>query len=454
MFSLNFRKTGWLARYLIFRASTPFTGPEPYLEFTGEDFGEEKFDELLYLEVEKNGMFFGCPVISQPVQNLANKLNFPKQQGGTILLYLETLFSIALIENESLTSNLQHATTIPYHNRLLKIILLALRYHIPGIFYRIPEDILLTELLAENETLHGALKQFEEELLDSVTLKGYSSLGNRQNNFAFSKLYFFLLWTRAEAKNNKSEPEAFLEMDKELREEMILTFAALIWANDYVDSTEQQVIEKYIEQTKLTEAKQNKLNQRILEPVKIEDIHCSITSVIISSYFVEQLILLSLIDNQEAWQERELIEKISLKLELTSEKLEQLYFTVAEFFSVHNERLEFLKINAAARQFQDYMNDKVVKLVKNNVDNIMNEIEETKELSELLLKATTKPLTAEEKQKVQEQLIDVAKSIPALAVFALPGGGILLPVLIKVLPFNILPSSFQDGPVSQQELSQ
>ena len=454
MFSLNFRKTGWLARYLIFRASTPFTGPEPYLEFAGENFGEEKFDELLYLEVEKNGMFFGCPVISRPVQNLANKLNFPKQQGGTILLYLETLFSIALIENESLTSNLQHATTIPYHNRLLKIILLALRYHIPGIFYRIPEDILLTELLAENETLHGALKQFEEELLDTVTLKGYSSLGNRQNNFAFSKLYFFLLWTRAEAKNDKSEPEAFLEMDKELREEMILTFAALIWANDYVDSTEQQVIEKYIEQTKLTEAKQNKLNQRILEPVKIEDIHCSITSVIISSYFVEQLILLSLIDNQEAWQERELIEKISLKLELTSEKLEQLYFTVAEFFSVHNERLEFLKNNAAARQFQDYMNDKVVKLVKKNVDKIMNEIEETKELSELLLKATTKPLTAEEKQKVQEQLIDVAKSIPALAIFALPGGGILLPVLIKVLPFNILPSSFQDGPVSQQELSQ
>jgi len=298
------------------------------------------------------------------------------------------------------------------------------------------------------------LKEFEEALLDSITLSGYSSLGNRQNNFAFSKLYFFLLWARAKANNNKSTPETFLEMDKQLREEMIITFAALIWADDYVDSTEQQVIEKYIEQTRLTESEQNKLNLRILQPVKIEDIQCSSISVIISSYFVEQLILLSLIDNQEAWQERELIEKISLKLELTSEKLEQLYFTVAEFFSVNNERLEFLKINAAARQFQDYMNDKVVKLVKKNVDKIMNEIEETKELSELLLKATTKPLTAKEKQKVQEQLIDVAKSIPALAIFALPGGGILLPVLIKVLPFNILPSSFQDEPVSQQELSQ
>jgi hypothetical protein len=96
------------------------------------------------------------------------------------------------------------------------------------------------------------------------------------------------------------------------------------------------------------------------------------------------------------------------------------------------------------------MNDKVVKIVRKNVGNIMNEIKETKELSELLVKATTKPLTAREKEKVREQLMDVARSIPALAIFALPGGGLLLPVLIKVLPFNILPSSFQDEPESSQ----
>jgi hypothetical protein len=165
---------------------------------------------------------------------------------------------------------------------------------------------------------------------------------------------------------------------------------------------------------------------------------------------MEQLILLSLIDNQEAWQERELIENISLHLGLPSEKLEELYYSVAEFFSVHNERLQFLKNNSTFTQFQDYMNDTVVKLVKKNVANIITEIKETKELSELLLKATTQPLTSHEKQKVQDQLMDVARTIPALAIFALPGGGILLPVLIKVLPFNILPSSFQDEPVSSQ----
>jgi hypothetical protein len=321
---------------------------------------------------------------------------------------------------------------------------------LPRSYYNIPQEVPLAELLEQNDTLNGALIQLEVVLLDTVTLQGYSSLGNRQNNFAFSKLYFFLLWARENAGSDISAPESYLELDQKLREEMIFIFAALIWADDYVDSTEEKVLENYIEQTGLQQSKQNELTQRIRKPVKIADLHCSFTAVILGSYLVEQLILLSLIDNQDAWQERELIEKISLQLGLSLEKLEQLYGTVAEFFSVHNERLEFLKNNAAVHQFQDYMNDKVVKIVRKNVGNIMNEIKETKELSELLVKATTKPLTAREKEKVREQLMDVARSIPALAIFALPGGGLLLPVLIKVLPFNILPSSFQDEPESSQ----
>ena len=53
-------------------------------------------------------------------------------------------------------------------------------------------------------------------------------------------------------------------------------------------------------------------------------------------------------------------------------------------------------------------------------------------------------LSAEERRKMRAQLIDVAKAIPALAIFAAPGGILLLIALAKVLPFNILPSAFQD----------
>ena len=94
-------------------------------------------------------------------------------------------------------------------------------------------------------------------------------------------------------------------------------------------------------------------------------------------------------------------------------------------------------------QFKDFTNDMIISLVKKNFKKILNEIKETKELSELLFKSTTKQLTIQEKEKVQEQLLDIARSIPALAIFALPGGGILLPIIIKTLPLKILQSSLQ-----------
>jgi len=74
----------------------------------------------------------------------------------------------------------------------------------------------------------------------------------------------------------------------------------------------------------------------------------------------------------------------------------------------------------------------------------MNEVRETHELYALLMKATRHALSAEEKRKVRNQLYDIMKTIPALAIFALPAGGVILPILIRLLPFNLLPSSFDD----------
>ncbi|MBG56297.1 MAG: hypothetical protein CL935_04110 [Deltaproteobacteria bacterium] len=449
MVSQAFEKSGWLNRYLSYRAENPFILSEQYLNLEKGNNDEKIFDECLYKEVKENGILLGCPVITRSLSEMKEKLDLPNQRGGTVLLYIETMFSIAMVEYKILNSISNNDSSESYQIRLLNILLLVLKYHFPHSYYRIPREVPLTKLLKHNESLNGVLIQLEEVLIGSVTLPGYSSLGNRQNIFAFSKLYFFLLWARGTIKRDFSSLNKYIEMDKKLREEMITAFAALIWADDFIASAEEQVFEKYIEQTGLEESIKNELGKRILEPVKTADFKFSFSCLNIRRYLVEQLILLSFINNQEAWQERDLIENISQKLGFSLDELEELYFTVAEFFSVHSERLEFLKNNAAAKQFQDYMNDKVFFLVKKNLGNIMKEIEETKELSELLVKATKKSLTMEEKQKVQDQLMDIAKTIPALAIFVLPGGGILLPILIKVLPFNILPSSFQEEKASR-----
>ena len=81
--------------------------------------------------------------------------------------------------------------------------------------------------------------------------------------------------------------------------------------------------------------------------------------------------------------------------------------------------------------------------IQKNKKRLAKELQESKELIVLLKKSTYKKLSEEEKGKVKEQLLDICKGIPAFAVFMLPGGALLLPLLIKLIP-DILPSAFQE----------
>ncbi len=91
----------------------------------------------------------------------------------------------------------------------------------------------------------------------------------------------------------------------------------------------------------------------------------------------------------------------------------------------------------------DKVVDRVSSVVTQNLGALATEIRETGELGTLLTKAAAgQRLTPEEKRKVRAQLVDLAKAVPALAIFAAPGGTILLPVLAKLLPFNFLPSAW------------
>ncbi len=85
----------------------------------------------------------------------------------------------------------------------------------------------------------------------------------------------------------------------------------------------------------------------------------------------------------------------------------------------------------------------VLDLLEKNKKSLLKEIEESKELIFLLKESSQRKLNIEEKEKVKEQLFDICKSIPAFTVFMLPGGAILLPLLIKFIP-KLLPSAFRE----------
>ncbi|ASV31837.1 LETM1-related biofilm-associated protein [Maribacter cobaltidurans] len=147
--------------------------------------------------------------------------------------------------------------------------------------------------------------------------------------------------------------------------------------------------------------------------------------------------------------ESEFIHEIGKDLKLDEKTVQDSLSYVTYFITAHKETIPFLQEHNMAVQFYDSMSKLVNRLILRNRKRLHKELSESAELVSLLSKSTIKDLTKEEKKKVQSQLLDIFKSIPSLAIFLLPGGAILLPIFIKLIP-KLLPSAFDENRVENE----
>jgi hypothetical protein len=64
---------------------------------------------------------------------------------------------------------------------------------------------------------------------------------------------------------------------------------------------------------------------------------------------------------------------------------------------------------------------------------ILEEIQSVRDLMALLMKGTKKKWSKDELQEIKAQFAQLSKKVPVLMVFLLPGGLVLLPILVEVL---------------------
>lgn len=75
------------------------------------------------------------------------------------------------------------------------------------------------------------------------------------------------------------------------------------------------------------------------------------------------------------------------------------------------------------------------RLILINKQAILMEVLSISGLMQLLMKTrnTDETWTSEERKEIKKHLKNIAKIVPAIAIFSLPGGSFLLPVLAEVL---------------------
>jgi hypothetical protein len=114
------------------------------------------------------------------------------------------------------------------------------------------------------------------------------------------------------------------------------------------------------------------------------------------------------------------------------------------FITEHKKDIPYFNYSNPVKHFYDQTTQSVVTLISRNKSRLIREIVQSKELMLLLAYSTRRDLDEKEKKKVKKQLLDICKTIPSLTIFLLPGGSLLLPILIKFIP-TLLPSSFNEN---------
>lgn len=173
-------------------------------------------------------------------------------------------------------------------------------------------------------------------------------------------------------------------------------------------------------------------------------------STLENHYFLDIASLTIWEDQSVNYLESEYIYGIGKDLGFDEKEISRALEEIESFFEKNSKLIPFLKDYNLAFKFYESMSRVVKKLIIRNSKRLQKELSDSKELVTLISKSTTKDLSPAEKKKVQSQLLNIFKSIPSLAIFMLPGGAVLLPIFIKLIP-KLLPSSFDDNRVDKNK---
>ena len=145
-------------------------------------------------------------------------------------------------------------------------------------------------------------------------------------------------------------------------------------------------------------------------------------------------------------KEHRYLQALASNLELDQDTLQKSIDAINAFSLKSEGKLSLFEYATPIKQFYTQSTSTVKRLIVRNKDRLQKELKESGELLKLLGISTYRELSKDEKSKVKEQLLDICKTIPSLTIFLLPGGAILLPLLVKLIP-KLLPSAFDENRV-------
>ncbi len=308
------------------------------------------------------------------------------------------------------------------------------------------EDALVLATWSSSSKVDKALASLERELHKRRYLQGNPLLGLTLYP-AFSALDARAVVLAAVDAYGRTPTVAATQLQKQLAAQRTATLAAIAALSQWRELIDADLVRSAsLWQVKalglsradtaslLSQAKHPADLSRLLTLVSAGDAQRIVCAVSVAAW----------VDGRLSAEEREFLRSLSQALGVSRALLARIDKRVSTFLRAHTDAFNPLALADGFAAAEPPISVRVARLVYNNIDALWNEIRETGDLALLLAKrASGSALDASETRRMREQLVDVVKTVPSLAVFALPGGFVLLPILLRLLPFDLRPSSFR-----------
>ncbi len=385
--------------------------------------------EFLHFSFLKSGIVFGYPA----------KLLFAHTLDDTSWTKNERL-KVLLLESHLLTYKVEKKLDIvdpdEFKSSLLR-------------FYKDHNAFGLTKLLkvllqeSEDDKLEGILTQ--RLTVKSKPTEGHYWLKYLSNAF----VYLDVILYRNFLKNRKETLSEY----GELADNALIAVTMAAFSDNIITVQEKAMFKAFLSSANLDSIRKERAKERFKVGATLDDFTPIAKKNVLFRRFLVDITALTIFVNEEKLpEELDFFNTLCRYLHVPQKEVHNAMTLIENFVLQHSDNMELLSHSSSYEKLYGNVSKRWTKILERNSEKLTIEIKESKELVQLITKSTKEELSKEEKEIVKSQFKDIIKSMPALAIFMLPGGALLLPLILKIVP-DLVPSAFQDNKLEDKEES-
>ena len=290
--------------------------------------------------------------------------------------------------------------------------------------------------------------KIEKIINERIRLKSKIGDGNywlnqSSNGFVFVDVLLFAFYLNEDTFNPK-------ELHEDVVYNVIFYMTKSAQIDGHIEDKEMRLLLYLLQSSNLEEARIKELESYIKNTNK-ENFEIKYPPRLLHRKFIFELcVYLNYGTHQVKPEEDRKLRAIGKQLKLSQEEIEESSLFSRTFILKNRSNLSIINQDKTLSVFSKNIQNKWSMILGRNKEKLLTELKESKEFMDLVSKSAVRDLSSEEKETMKKQFYDILKSMPSLAIFMLPGGALLLPVISKLFP-ELLPTAFQENNIDDKE---